>query len=216
MRSSYFDGEVLQLIGWKFLAWLLTAVTFGIAYPWAVCMVQRWETKHTVIESNRLKFDGKGIQLLGVWILLAILPLALLAVALLFARAAIQASTPQVIVLLIVCGVIVAACWSYFVQIQIKKWITKHTQFQDPVRIIDAPETSQPQRVDAPAYAAAAPAQTVHLSDDSILDTPLFLVGAAVLSAVGVGAFIFTAHIVPGLVVAAIGLGLLIVFYVHQ
>lgn len=215
MEKSYFDGEVLQLIGWKFLAWLLTAVTFGIAYPWAVCMVQRWETKHTVIESNRLKFDGKGIQLLGVWILLAILPFALLAVALLFARAAIQTSAPQVIVLLIVCGVIVAACWSYFVQIQIKKWITKHTQFQDPVRAIDTQELPQPQKADSPAY-ATAPVQTVHLSGDSILDTPLFLVAAAILSAVGVCAFIFTAHIVPGLVVAAIGIGLLIVFYAHQ
>lgn len=32
-QESYFDGGVLQLIGWSILGTLITAVTFGICYP---------------------------------------------------------------------------------------------------------------------------------------------------------------------------------------
>ena len=57
-NNSYFDGGLLQLIGWKLLGGLVTTITLGICYPWAVCMVYNWETKHTVIEGRRLKFTG--------------------------------------------------------------------------------------------------------------------------------------------------------------
>ena len=39
MDKSYFDGGLLQLIGWKILGGLVTVFTLGICYPWAVCMV---------------------------------------------------------------------------------------------------------------------------------------------------------------------------------
>jgi len=67
-NKSYFDGGLLQKIGWSILGFLITLVTFGICYPWAVCMLYNWETKHTVIEGRRLAFDGKAIQLFGNWI----------------------------------------------------------------------------------------------------------------------------------------------------
>ena len=45
--NSYFDGGLLSLLGWKILGGLITVVTFGICYPWALCMVYVWKIKHT-------------------------------------------------------------------------------------------------------------------------------------------------------------------------
>lgn len=68
-KSSHFDGGLLSMLGWRILGFLLTAVTFGIAYPWAVCFMKRWEVNHTVIDGKRLHFNGKGGQLFGKYIL---------------------------------------------------------------------------------------------------------------------------------------------------
>lgn len=58
--DSYFDGKVLELIGWKLLAYLITCVTAGIAYPWGKCMVYRYQFSHTIYNGKRLKFEGNG------------------------------------------------------------------------------------------------------------------------------------------------------------
>lgn len=100
-QVSYFDGGLLQLIGWKILGGLLTAVTLGLGYPWAKCMVESWETKHTVINGRRLRFDGNGGQLFGnyiKWILLTIITLGI---------------------------------YSFWLGINMKKWVAKHTHFED-------------------------------------------------------------------------------------
>ena len=68
-EKSYFDGGLLQLIGWKILGFLVTLITLGICYPFALCFIYKWQMKHTVINGKRLYFDGKGYQLLGRWIL---------------------------------------------------------------------------------------------------------------------------------------------------
>ena len=60
MKESYFDGGLLQQIGWTLLGSLLTICTFGICLPWAVCMLENWKVKHTVIEGKRLCFDGSA------------------------------------------------------------------------------------------------------------------------------------------------------------
>lgn len=67
-EKSYFDGGLLQLIGWSLLGGLITIVTLGICYPWALCMVYGWKIKHTVIEGRRLKFNGSAVSLFGNWI----------------------------------------------------------------------------------------------------------------------------------------------------
>lgn len=58
--DSYFDGTLLELIGWNILNVLITLVTFGIAAPWGRCMLLKFEIEHTVINGKRLKFIGNG------------------------------------------------------------------------------------------------------------------------------------------------------------
>ena len=68
MKESYFDGGVLDYIGYFILVAIIFGHTLGIATPWAVCMMQNWETKHTVVDGQHLYFDGTGAQLFGYWI----------------------------------------------------------------------------------------------------------------------------------------------------
>ncbi len=98
-NNSYFDGTLLQLIGWNLLGFLVTVCTLGICFPWAVCMVYNWKTKHTVIEGRRLAFNGTAIGLFGLWIkwfLLSIVTLGL---------------------------------YSLWIPISLEKWKAKHTYF---------------------------------------------------------------------------------------
>ncbi len=100
-NESRFDGKLLQLIGYNILSWIITGITFGIAYPWAVCLKLRWETKHTIVDGKRLVFDGKGIQLFGkyiVWFLLSLITFGI---------------------------------YLLWLAIKIKKWTTSHIHFQD-------------------------------------------------------------------------------------
>ena len=99
MEESYFDGKLLQLIGYQLLAAFLSAITLGICLPWGMCMLYEWETKHTVINGRRLRFTGTGGQLFGTWIkwfLLCIITLGI---------------------------------YSFWVAIALKKWQVKHTVF---------------------------------------------------------------------------------------
>ncbi len=99
MQNSYFDGGLLQLIGWRLVGALITVVTLGICYPWALCMVYGWETKHTVINGHRLVFDGSAVGLFGNWVKW-----------------------------LLLC-VITVGIYSLWLGIALKKWKTKHTHF---------------------------------------------------------------------------------------
>lgn len=99
MNNSYSDGGLLQLIGWKLLGILITVCTIGICYPWAVCMVYGWETKHTVVNGHRLAFDGNAVQLFGNWIKWFLLTI-------------------------ITCGI-----YGFWLGIALRKWKAKHTYF---------------------------------------------------------------------------------------
>lgn len=99
MKDSYFDGGLLQLLGWKILGSLITILTLGICYPWAVCMVYNWEIKHTVVDGKRMEFDGKAIQLFGNWIKWFFLT------------------------------IITIGIYGFWLDIKVKKWKTKHTHF---------------------------------------------------------------------------------------
>ena len=68
MKRSYFDGGLAQLIVYRILGFLVTVLTLGICLPWAYTMIYNWEAKHTVIEGERLSFDGTAVGLFGNWI----------------------------------------------------------------------------------------------------------------------------------------------------
>ncbi len=68
MQGSKFDGGLLHLVMLQMWGAFLTSITLGLAYPWAMCMVYRWETNHTIIDGRRLRFDGTALGLWGSWI----------------------------------------------------------------------------------------------------------------------------------------------------
>lgn len=70
---SYFDGNSFQYFGYGLLGGLLIGVTCGIATPWVVCMLQKWDTKHQVVNNRRLVFSGTGLGFLGEYIIIALL-----------------------------------------------------------------------------------------------------------------------------------------------
>ena len=99
--ESYFDGGLFQLIGWNILGWLITIVTFGIAFPWSLTMVYGWKINHTVINGRRLKFTGSAIGLFGLWIKWFLLTL------------------------------ITFGIYSFWTVISLEKWKAKNTTFAD-------------------------------------------------------------------------------------
>ena len=98
-EKSYFDGGLLQLIGWKILGAIVTSITLGICYPWAFCMIYSWEAKHTVINGHRLIFTGTALQLFGHWI-------------------------KWILLTIITLGI-----YGFWLNIKLVQWKTKHTEF---------------------------------------------------------------------------------------
>ena len=99
--ESKFTGGILGQIGINILVVLITLFSFGIAFPWAVCINQRWITKHTIIDGKQLVFDGNGIQLFGnyiKWLLLTFITLGI---------------------------------YSFWLNIKMQQWVTKHTHMID-------------------------------------------------------------------------------------
>ena len=81
-NASRFDGSMLGYLGINLLASLISVVTLTIGTPWALCMVYRWQARHTQINGKRLVFDGKGIQLLGTflkWIFFTVITVGIFA-----------------------------------------------------------------------------------------------------------------------------------------
>lgn len=99
--DSYFDGGLLELIGWRILASLITVVTIGIARPWAQCMLYGYEYNHTVYNGKRLKFEGKGGELFVnyfKWFFLTIVTLGI---------------------------------YAFFIPVKKQKWLTENLHFED-------------------------------------------------------------------------------------
>jgi uncharacterized membrane protein YjgN (DUF898 family) len=100
-QGSYFDGGLLQLIGWRIVGFFITLFTLGICSPWAFCMIYRWEARHTVINGHRLHFNGSAVQLFGNWIKWFLL------------------------------SIITIGIFALWVTIKLRKWKIKHTVFAD-------------------------------------------------------------------------------------
>lgn len=100
-KDSYFDGNGLTLLGMYIVSAILCTITLGLATPWRLCKIKRWEKEHTVIDGKRLKFTGKGGSLLGHWILWEFLT------------------------------IITVGIYAFFVHVALKKWEMKHTFYED-------------------------------------------------------------------------------------
>ena len=68
-KESKFTGGMFANFGIQLLTVLASACSFGIAYPFMLCWKMRWEAEHTVIDGQKLTFDGKGSQLFGKYML---------------------------------------------------------------------------------------------------------------------------------------------------
>ncbi len=101
MMDSYFDGGLFEFVLYRIVGILITTLTLGIAYPWALCLVYRWETEHTVIQGRRLGFNGSAMSLFAHWIKWLLLT------------------------------IITFGIYSFWLRIALTKWKTKHTYFQN-------------------------------------------------------------------------------------
>lgn len=106
--ESYFDGGVLQFIGWAILGSLVTTATFGICFPFAVTWIFSWESRHTVLNGKRLKFTGSAGGLFGTWIVCLLLT------------------------------AITFGIYSLWIPIRIMKWKEANTFFEDEIPTFDA------------------------------------------------------------------------------
>ncbi len=98
-ERSYFDGGFWGLLGYNLLTNFVTAITFGIAFPWMYCLKQRWIARHTVVCGKRMRFDGTGGSLIGhylLWLLLTVVTFGI---------------------------------YGWWMNIALKKWITKNTHY---------------------------------------------------------------------------------------
>ncbi len=93
-----FDGGAATYWGTQILAFIVTFITLGIAYPYALVLVQRWKTKHTIVNGTRLRFTGTGIGLFGHWIKW-----------------------------LLLC-IITLGIYSFWVAPRVQKWVIEHTE----------------------------------------------------------------------------------------
>jgi hypothetical protein len=67
-RQFVFDGGAATYVGTAVLAFVITLFTIGIAYPFALVLRERWRAKHSLINGQRLTFNGTGTGLFGLWI----------------------------------------------------------------------------------------------------------------------------------------------------
>lgn len=64
----HFDGGAATYLGTGVLGVLITVLTFGICYPFALVLNERWRAKHSYIDGQRLVFTGTALGLFGNWI----------------------------------------------------------------------------------------------------------------------------------------------------
>lgn len=126
--ESSFDGKVLQLIGVQILAALLTTVTLGFAFPWAVCLKYRWEAKHTAINGQRLEFTGTGGGLFVSWLLIT-LPFAIVSAIVYFLAFDVfyYNDAPLLLPFIVPIPLTLFIAWA---SVQLKRWRIQNTKFR--------------------------------------------------------------------------------------
>jgi uncharacterized membrane protein YjgN (DUF898 family) len=98
--ESKFEGRVLPLIGWSIVSFLVTALTLGICFPWAMCIMLRYYFNNSTIQGKKIQFNGSGIGLFGTWIKCWLL------------------------------CIVTIGIYGFWVPITVAKWIVKNTTFE--------------------------------------------------------------------------------------
>ena len=99
VNKSEFVGNSFAYLGYSILGGLILLVTCGLAYPWVMAMLQKWDTEHQVINGRRFSFSGSGMGFLGEYLIIFLLSV-------------------------ITCGIY--APWGI---VRINRYIVKHTSF---------------------------------------------------------------------------------------
>lgn len=100
-KNFSFDGGAGTFVGAAVSSFLITLLSFGLAFPFAVCLMQQWRAKHTLISGRRCKFIGTGTGLFGLWI-------------------------KWFFLFLITLGI-----YGFWVIPELQKWIVEHTEFEE-------------------------------------------------------------------------------------
>lgn len=64
----HFDGGAATYWGTALLGFLITVLTLGICYPFALVLKERWRAKHSYIDGQRMVFTGSALGLFGTWL----------------------------------------------------------------------------------------------------------------------------------------------------
>lgn len=100
-KDFKFDGGAATFVGTEILAFLITVFTFGLLYPFALVLKERWKAKHTLLHGKRLVFTASAWSLLGNWI-------------------------KWFLLIIVTLGIYI-----FWVQPRMQKWIVEHTEIDD-------------------------------------------------------------------------------------
>lgn len=115
IKRFQFEGGAATYIGTGLLAFLITAVTLGIAYPFSFVLRERWRAKHARIDGIPLIFTGTGTGLFGLWI-------------------------KWLLLIVVTFGI-----YLFWVAPRIQRWKWEHTEFAMPVKPLELfPQVSSP------------------------------------------------------------------------
>ncbi len=71
--AGQFEGNSFEYLGYGILQAILLVVTCGLAAPWTITMIQKWQMKNTIVANDRMKYEGTALGLLGQYIIVALL-----------------------------------------------------------------------------------------------------------------------------------------------
>lgn len=101
-----FDGCARTYFGIALLGVLISVLTLGLCYPWALVLTERWKASHTFIDGQQLRFTGTALGLLPRWILWLLL------------------------------SILTVGVYLLWVAPQLQKWKTEHTEFAEAVTTV--------------------------------------------------------------------------------
>lgn len=112
---AFANGGAGTYLGTALLGALITMLTLGICYPFALVLNERWRAKHTYIDGQQLVFTGSATGLFGHWVKWFLL------------------------------SVITIGIYLFWVGPKIQQWITVNTDFAQPVAPLQSWSAGQPQ-----------------------------------------------------------------------